>query len=244
MLTTKTWHSRYNLDYRLKTMYRRKVTAFQKKNPSITPFCVTSKVLAENWWGKAFNAHLKNYTKNTIHLEKGKLHFRCEALADMKITDGHIKAIVFGTAIQPYDVSITINPLPKENWARIQKIYDGNLEGFEKILDKQFPKNMAGIFTNKPSGLFPLMKDISFECSCSDHGRICKHVGVALYALGAKIDADPLLLFTLRGADLMKFISDSIHKERKEILKRANNKSFKVLKTKDLSEIFSLIDLK
>ncbi|MCK5611485.1 hypothetical protein KAR91_56970, partial [Candidatus Pacearchaeota archaeon] len=82
---TTSWHSRYNLNSRLKAKFRRKLIAFKKNNPGITPYTISTKALASNWWGKAWNAHLKKYTFNNISLEKGKLHFRCEALADLKI---------------------------------------------------------------------------------------------------------------------------------------------------------------
>jgi len=239
MFTT-TWHTRYNLNSRLKTKFRRKLIAFQKKHPEITPFTVPTKALASNWWGKSWNAHLKNYTFNNVQLEKGKLYFRCEALADFKINPNHIEAIVLGSKIQPYHVNITVEPLSEKNWIIIQNLYDGRLELFEKILDNQFPKEMADIFTNKPTGLLPSKKEISFHCSCADHVTLCKHAAVALYAFGAKVDGDPKLLFKLRGVNIFDLISKSIHAERATILEKAKTKSPKVLKDTNLSEIFNI----
>lgn len=240
MLTTTSWHSRHNLHYRLKTKFRRKLAAFQKKNPSIIPFSLKTKALASTWWGKKWNANLKHYTASNIHLEKGKLHFKCEALADLKINSNYIQAIVLGSNINPYDVTVAINPLSQASWKRIQKLYAGHLELFEKVLDNRFPKEMSDIFTNKPTGLFPSVKDITFNCSCSDRSRLCKHTAVVLYALGAKIDDAPQLLFKLRGVNILEFISGSIHSERKRILKRANNKNLNLLKDTNLSEIFNI----
>lgn len=239
MFTTD-WHSRYNLDSRLKTTFRRKLKTLQKKRPNIVPFTVKTKTLAFNWWGKAWNAYLKNYTFKTSYLEKGKLHFRCEALADLKITSKSVEAVVLGSSIQPYDVRITIEPISEKNWIKIQNLYDGHLEFFEKILDNQFPKEMADIFTNKTIGMLPSKNEIVFECSCSDHVTLCKHTAVALYALGAKIDEDPQLLFRLRGVNIREFISKSIRTERKNILQKVANKSSKVLEDKNLSDIFNI----
>ena len=239
MFTTD-WHSRYNLDYRLKTKFRRKLNNFQKNNPEITPFILKTKTLASNWWGKFWNAHLKNYTFNTVRLEKGKLYLRCGALADFKITPNHVEAIVLGSRVHPYHVKIIFEPLSETRWMKIQKLCDGHLESFEKILDNQFPKEMADIFTNKPSGLFPSKNEITFDCSCPDRANLCKHTAVALYALGAKLDDDPQLLYRLRGVNILEFISKSIHTERKNILKKAKNKSPKILKDTNLSEVFNI----
>ncbi len=237
---TTTWHSRYNLNSRLKTKFRRKLKTLQKKYSGINPVTLKTKALASSWWGKAWNAYLKNYTFNNIRLEKGKLYFRCEALADFKINSNHIEAIILGSQIQPHNVKITIKPISETNWVKIQNLYAGHLELFEKILDKQFPKEMADIFTDKPTGLFPSRNEITFSCSCLDHARLCKHTAVALYALGAKIDEDPPLLFKLRGVNILDLISKSIRIEHKKILEKAKNKSLKVLKDTNLSEIFNI----
>ena len=42
--------------------------------------------------------------------------------------------------------------------------------------------------------------DLTLSCTCSDaRTQSCKHVAATGYALVARLDADPLLLFTLRG---------------------------------------------
>lgn len=237
---TTDWHSRHNLNYRLKTKFKRKTIALQKKNPKISPFSPEGNLLASHWWGKAWNAHLKKYTFNTIRLEKGKLNFRCGALADFKVKSKRIKAIVLGSKIEPYYVTIKFEPIAKIKWRRIQKLYNGHLEWFEKVLDNQIPKEMSDLFTQKPTGIFPSPDEISFECTCSDRSNLCKHTAVALYGLGTKIDMDFQLLFKLRGVDILELISQSIHEERENILKKVKTKNPKVLKSTNLSEIFKI----
>lgn len=237
---TTSWHSRYNLDSRLKAKFKRKLVNLQKKNPKINPYTLTTKALAINWWAKAWNANLKNYTFNNVRLEKGKLNLRCGALADLQIKSGQVKAIILGSKIEPYNVKITFEPIPEANWLKIQKLYDGHLESFEKILENNFPKNMSDIYTSKPLGLFPSKKQISFNCDCSTRVNICKHTAVALYTLGAMIDNDIQLLFKLRGVSAIDLISRSIHAERKSILKKARTKSASALNDTDLSNIFKI----
>jgi len=50
-------------------------------------------------------------------------------------------------------------------------------------------------------GLFPKPADIKFSCSCPDSASMCKHVAAALYGAGARLDAEPDLLFRLRAVD-------------------------------------------
>ena len=48
------------------------------------------------------------------------------------------------------------------------------------------------------TGLFPAPREIAFDCSCPDGAYMCKHVAAVLYGVGARLDREPGLLFTLR----------------------------------------------
>ena len=41
------------------------------------------------------------------------------------------------------------------------------------------------------------------SCTCPDWAVPCKHIAAAIYKLSEEIDANPFLLFTLRGIDLI-----------------------------------------
>ena len=45
-------------------------------------------------------------------------------------------------------------------------------------------------------GLFPAPREIKMSCSCPDWAGMCKHVAATLYGVGARLDAQPDLLFT------------------------------------------------
>src|ERR1043165_516852 len=47
--------------------------------------------------------------------------------------------------------------------------------------------------------LLPLPTELDPECSCPDWGYPCKHAAALCYAIAATIDADPFVLFALRG---------------------------------------------
>ena len=57
------------------------------------------------------------------------------------------------------------------------------------------------IVTDSAQGLFPKPGDIGMSCSCPDWATMCKHVAAVLYGVGARLDTQPELLFTLRNLE-------------------------------------------
>ena len=57
------------------------------------------------------------------------------------------------------------------------------------------------------TGLFPSPKEIKFNCSCPDWAAMCKHVAAVFYGVGARLDRQPELLFTLRCVDAKDLVA-------------------------------------
>ena len=45
---------------------------------------------------------------------------------------------------------------------------------------------------------------MKLSCSCPDHAVPCKHMAPVIYVMSREIDANPFILFSLRGIDLIK----------------------------------------
>jgi uncharacterized Zn finger protein len=87
------------------------------------------------------------------------------------------------------------------------------------------------------TGLFPSPKEILFTCSCPDWASMCKHVAAVLYGIGARLDHQPELLFTLRKVDQQ----DLIAKTGSDLSKKHKGLAGeKVLASGDLSEMFGI----
>lgn len=89
-------------------------------------------------------------------------------------------------------------------------------------------------------GLFPAPEEIDFDCSCPDWAYMCKHVGAVLYGIGARLDADPLLFFTLCNIDMNIFLRKTIDERLEAMLKRAEKPSKRVLGSKKVNELFNV----
>lgn len=45
---------------------------------------------------------------------------------------------------------------------------------------------------------------MNMQCSCPDSAVPCKHIAAVIYKMSQEIDANPFILFALRGIDLTK----------------------------------------
>ena len=80
-------------------------------------------------------------------------------------------------------------------------------------------------------------REIKFSCSCPDWASMCKHVAAVLYGVGARLDAQPELLFVLRKVDQQ----DLIAKGGLDLPRsRGKMRGGKVLESSDLSELFGI----
>jgi uncharacterized Zn finger protein len=85
--------------------------------------------------------------------------------------------------------------------------------------------------------LFPQPGEIKLSCSCPDWADMCKHVAGALYGIGARLDAEPRLLFELRGVDESELVAGADHGVAR--LKSAPAAT-KVLADGDVAALFGL----
>jgi len=167
------------------------------------------------------------------------------AVLDLKITGGRVTALVQGTRAKPYEVLINIAPVKKANWDQIRKQCQGELRSLPDLVAGKFPKELGEIFLAEGKGLFPTPKEISFDCSCPDWASMCKHVAATLYGVGARLDEDPLLFFTLRQADTEELVTRAVREKTGDLLARASKKSSRVLGDADLSGLFGIdMDIK
>ncbi|MGA7277463.1 MAG: hypothetical protein WBW79_05955, partial [Desulfocapsaceae bacterium] len=212
-----------------KAKAEKKLKQLRKKMPGIQPVILASSTLARTWWGKSWNSNLERYADYSNRIDRGKSYVRHGAVLDLKIEGGRVTALVQGTRAKPYEVVISIAPVKKSNWGQIRKQCRGELRSLPDLVAGKFPKKLGEIFLAEGKGLFPTPKEISFDCSCPDWASMCKHVAATLYGVGARLDEDPLLFFTLRQADTEELVARAVQEKTGDLLARASKKSSRAL---------------
>jgi uncharacterized Zn finger protein len=219
---------------------KRKIKQLQKKNPGIRPVILDGKALAKTWWGKAWNTNLESYADYSNRIGRGRSYVRHCAVLDLQIVPGEVTSLVQGSMVAPYSVVISIKKIKQKNWRIIKKECQSRLSSLPDLLAGKIPKGLQDIFMVQGQGLFPTPTEITFDCSCPDWASMCKHVAATLYSVGARLDEDPALFFTLRQAAINDLVSQAVQNKTSSILKKATTGSSKIIADDKLSDLFGL----
>lgn len=212
----------------------------QKKNPHLKPVVLAGNSLASTWWGKSWNSNLERYADYSNRIGRGRSYVRNRAVLDLQITSGKATALVQGSMSQPYKIAITIGTLSAGNWSSIRQTCEGRLDSLSELLAGKFPQALKDLFFEKGAGLFPAPHDIHFDCSCPDWASMCKHVAAALYGVGARLDEDAALFFTLRGINIDDLITQTLTDTAQTLLGKAERQSQNILQDVDLGDVFGI----
>jgi uncharacterized Zn finger protein len=161
------------------------------------------------WWGLRWIEALERVLSGDAgRLTRGKTYARAGRTHDLSVHAGTISAKVTGTRRTPYDVVIALSQLTDEVWERAVASMAERAQFAAELLAGRMPEPIDDVFRAAGASLFPVARsELSTTCSCPDWGDPCKHVAATHYVLGEALDADPFLLFELRGRDKARVLA-------------------------------------
>ncbi len=186
----------------------RKVAKMKKAGRKISPIEIVGRKIAATFWGDAWCKNLESYSDYSNRLPRGRTYVRNGSVVDLRIEAGRVRALVSGSDV--YDVDIRIKRLATTRWTTIKGHCAGKIDSLVELLQGSISKGVMKNVTRKGGGLFPAPREISVSCSCPDWAIMCKHVAATLYGVGARLDHEPELLFTLRGVDPAEMVEVAI----------------------------------
>ena len=161
-------------------------------------------------------------------------------MIDLQIKKGKISARVQGTRKTPYKVETRISPLSEQRIEQITGKCGTRVENLDKLVGGDFPKELKDVFL-EDGGLFPEPREISFSCSCPDWAVMCKHVAATLYGVGARLDEEPLLFFSLRGIDTTRFVDVVISNRVEAMLANFDKPSKRIIRNAKIEDLFGVL---
>jgi uncharacterized Zn finger protein len=184
---------------------RKQAEKLRKKGQPLAPVVIAGRTIAATFWGKVWCENLERYGDYENRIPRGRTYVRNGSVVDLKIGTARVNALVSGSHL--YSVEIEIRPLKAEVWKRVKGACIGRIGSLLELLQGKLSREVMEIVTRPRTGLFPEPAEISFCCSCPDWASMCKHVAAVLYGVGARLDREPELLFSLRGVDHRELIA-------------------------------------
>jgi uncharacterized Zn finger protein len=154
------------------------------------------------WWGAQWLQALTQIDHDN-RLPRGRSYANRGAVRDLVVTDSKVTARVQGSRPRPYDVDIGI---PKVDGPQAGRLMDRLAEDpglVARLLNRELDPSVLQMAQQLKMPIFPARwSDLKMHCSCPDWAVPCKHLAAVIYLLSQQIDADPFLVFSLRGIDL------------------------------------------
>lgn len=211
------------------------VVAANKKGQNYSPVVIAGRAIATSFWGKAWCANLEAYSDYENRLPRGRSYVRAGSVIHLAIEPGKIIAKVAGSSV--YQVEISIHAVPDERWKALLNQCTGSIASLIELLQGRLSTAVMEAVTAPKTGLFPVPKEIKLSCTCPDSAVMCKHVASVMYGVGARLDAQPELLFTLRQVDADALVTQAAASSQQA---KAKSSQAKRLDVATLGNLFGL----
>ncbi len=212
----------------------REIARLKTQGRAVSPIVVEGRKIAKLFWGKAWCENLERYSDFANRLPRGRSYVCNGLVVDLAVSPGKVEALVSGS--ETYKVKVEIVVAAPARWKAICADCSGSVGSIVELLQGKLSSRVMERVCRDGDGLFPAPKEIRMSCSCPDWADMCKHVAAALYGVGARLDADPDVLFTLRGVDRAELVSKGTDLS----LTQSAAGSERVLVDDDLSALFGV----
>ena len=207
----------------------------KKSGKNYTPILAYRGAVAKTVWGKSWCDNLEAYSDYANRLPRGATYVRNGSVIHLQLTAGAVHAQVMGSSL--YEVNVTVQPVQQAQWKSICQDGAGSIASLVEILQGKLSTAIMQRICEPGKGLMPTPQEISFDCSCPDWAGMCKHVAAVLYGVGARLDQQPELLFTLRHVDAKDLVQVA---DAGLVATRKAPKAAKVLDDSLLADVFGL----
>jgi uncharacterized Zn finger protein len=206
-----------------------------KSGAKIFPVKIEGLKITKSFWGNSWCGNLEAYSDYANRLPRGRTYVRNGSVVHLHIEKGQITAMVSGSEV--YDVKITISPLEAKTWSGLKAESAGQIGSLVELLQGKLSKQVMEIVTRRDTGLFPKPREIKMRCSCPDSAGMCKHLAAVMYGVGARLDQQPELLFTLRHVDHLELIQGA---GQADIVGKPSKTGKKTIASGDLADMFGI----
>lgn len=172
---------------------------------------MTRATFGRTWWGEQWLGALHKID-HTNRLPRGRRYANNGSVQSLTVKRGAVTAQVKGSRRQPYKVQLRIPSLNEQQTKQLLDTVSGDPALLAGLLNRQLDPAVLESARHAGVPVFPSSwQELQMHCSCPDWAVPCKHLAATIYLLSREIDADPFLVFRLRGVDLLAALHERGH---------------------------------
>jgi len=192
----------------------------------------------KTWWGERLLDALEKFT-DSGRLQRGRAYASDNRVKQWTIKKGVVQAKIrgnknayFGVYKEPtYKTEVQMTHLTAAQWKKVIARLTQRASFIAKLLVNEIPENIEEVFAEFKTHLLPnSYKDFKVSCDCPDYAVPCKHIAGVCYRLATVLDANPLLLFEMRGLAPEKLQQELIKSPLGKVLANAQGAGASELK--------------
>ncbi|RZU22342.1 putative Zn finger protein [Kribbella rubisoli] len=152
------------------------------------------------WWGRAWLEALEQRARlDPGRLSRGRSYARRGSVVELTVSPGEVEAIVQGSRVTPYQVTVRIRAFSSAEWDSVLEVVSAQIGRVAALLDGELPPEVIDDVRDAGLELLPGAGEVLTHCTCPDFAVPCKHSAAVCYLIADALDDDPFALLLLRG---------------------------------------------
>ncbi len=168
---------------------------------AFTPFAPVrsrGKSLARTWWGRDWIDAMEQASLDQQELTAGRRIARSGKVGPIAVGTGHAAATV-DAPDGTFRAVLRWKSLPDRDWARVHDLVARSAGHVAALLDGELPTELVDSARDAGPALLPEIGDLDPDCDCPGWEHPCRHAAALAYQVAWLFDADPFVLFLIRG---------------------------------------------
>lgn len=197
-------------------------------------------LLGESWWTTEFLSMMRP-GKDTSQLVKGRRLAERGQVIIKGLYSGGAESVVLEAVGGSHYTAIWLADL-EDDWEVVYRIFAANQDHYSKLLSGNYCRELDEMLKEARIHIIPAsLDDLDYRCDCESDYHTCSHIVATYLALGNQVNADPLLLFLLRGKtreEIIAGVSQYLNPEVKEDLQEIKKTQIEDDENPDLTRYY------
>lgn len=153
-----------------------------------------------SWWGKAWQRAVEEAAYAEADLRAGRVLARRGEVGGISVAAGSVLAAV-REGDDAWTAEIAVPVLAEEEQRALIEVVAAVAGRVAALLAGELPFELVEHADEIGAELLPFGGELSAHCTCDHYLDPCRHALAVLIQTGWLVDADPLVLFAIRGLD-------------------------------------------